>query len=166
MSVPPKITGFARATIFCRDLDKSLALYRDVLGLAVVEDKTLDGPAIGRMVGLETCRLRIVHLRAGARDRSMIGLYSIQEPALPETQPAAQGRLHLGQTAIVLESDGADVLAKLLADSGYSFLTQPTAYEIKAGGPLHLPGTITEMIFYDPDGVLVSVMGFRPQETS
>ena len=162
MSNSGAITSFARTTIFCREIEKSLALYRDLLGLAVVEDKTLAGPAIGRMVGLDTCRLRIVHLRAGERDTSLIGLYNVSEPALPQSQRPVVGQLHLGQTAIVLQSSDADVLAGRLADAGYSFLTQPTTYEIKAGGPSGVPGTITEMIFYDPDGVLISIMGFQP----
>lgn len=166
MSPSEKITAFARTAIFCRDIDKSLALYRDLLGLTIVDDKTLAGPAIGRMVGLETCRLRIVHLRAGEYDGSLNGLYSVTEAELPQTQPPTKGQLHLGQTAIVLHSDDAAVLAERLAVAGYYFLAQPKAYETHAGGPTGMPGTITEMIFYDPDGVLVSVMGFRPNAMS
>lgn len=157
-----RITGLARTTIFCRDIEKSLRLYRDILGLHLVADKTLDGAAIGRMIGLESCRLRIVHLQAGDVTGALIGLYGVLEPEIPVTYMAPEGQLHRGQVAIVLQSGAPDDIARDLTTNGYSFLTQPVAYPTKSVGPSGVPGTITEMIFYDPDGVLVSIMGFRP----
>lgn len=157
----PRISGIARTTIFCRDLDKSLALYRDVLGLQMVEDKTLNGAAIGRLIGLDTCRLRIVHLRAEGQSSPLIGLYAVLDPVLPETTPAGPG-LHRGNVAIVLHSSEPEAIARDLRAGGYAFLTPPTEYEIKTAGAAGGPGIVTEMIFTDPDGVLVSIMGFRP----
>lgn len=157
-----RISGFARTTIFCRDIERSLKLYRDLLGLQVIEDKTLSGPAIGRLIGLETCRLRIVHLRPAGSTGTLIGLYGVLEPVLPATPLRNQGGLMRGATALVLQSDAVEEIGKELAADGYTFLTKPTGYETKTGGPSGASGTFTEMIFYDPDGVLVSIMGFRP----
>ena len=52
----------------------------------------------------------------------------------------------------------ADLEAK-----GYDFLTPPTKYTKEEDSEYMKAGTYTEMIFYDPDGVLVSVMGFEPK---
>lgn len=53
---------FSRTTLFCRDIEKSLQLYRDTLGLHVIDDKALEGPAAGALLGLGPCTLRIVLL--------------------------------------------------------------------------------------------------------
>ena len=45
-----------------RDIEAALRVYRDALGLVVVEDKALAGVGIARMVGLAEAALRIVHL--------------------------------------------------------------------------------------------------------
>ncbi len=156
-----RISSFARTTIFCRDIEKSLVLYRDTLGLRVVDDKTLNGPAIGRMIGLESCRLRIIHLQVGEGQGPFIGLYGVLEPDL-STAPLPDKGLHRGNVAIVLHSDAPEEIAREVSARGYTFLTPPTDYPTKTGGASRVPGTITEMIFYDPDGVLVSIIGFRP----
>ena len=54
--------GFARVSIFCRHLERSLAFYRDLLGMVAVEDKVIEGPAAGALLQLPACRMRIVLL--------------------------------------------------------------------------------------------------------
>ena len=39
-----------RMTIFNRDMEASLALYRDILGFTVIEDKLISGPGNGSAV--------------------------------------------------------------------------------------------------------------------
>ena len=79
-----------RVTLWVRDIEAALRVYRDALGLVVVEDKALAGPSIARMVGLEQASLRIVHLAAPGMDHGWVGLYAISDtqptalPALPQ----------------------------------------------------------------------------------
>lgn len=52
---------FMRTTVFCRNTEKSLALYRDLFGFSIVEDKTISGSAAAGLVGLlKQGALRIV----------------------------------------------------------------------------------------------------------
>ena len=74
--------GFGRVSIFCRDMAGSLAFYRDRLGLAVVEDKTIEGAAAGALLQLPPCRMRIVLLAPEADASVMLGLFEIG--GLPE----------------------------------------------------------------------------------
>lgn len=51
-----------RVTIWSRDIKRSLALYRGLPGLEIVEDKTLASPAILGMAGYQDGRMRMAHL--------------------------------------------------------------------------------------------------------
>lgn len=148
-----------RTTIFCRDIEKSLALYRDVLKLRVVDDKTIKGLAMARMIGLDDCTMRIVHLQSGEFDHGLIGLYHVVEPRLPEAPRPSPLRLHYGHIAVVLYTRDAAGIARDARAAGFPFLTPPTDYVKATDSPMMPAGTYTEMLFTDPDGLLISVTG-------
>ena len=152
-----------RATIFCRDIEKSLALYRDILGFSVAEEKTVSGPAMAKMIGLDDCSMHICHLQAQNSEDGLIGLYEITADDVPETNPPPPGKIHRGQVAVVVNTDQPDAIYADLETAGYPFLTPPTKYVKEEDAAYMKAGTYTEMIFYDPDGVLVSVMGYEPK---
>lgn len=154
-----RTTPVKRTTVFCRDIEKSLALYRDILRLSIAEDKTITGPAMGRMIGLADCKMRIVHLQSEHSDHGLIGLYAVLEPRLPEAPRPPTDRLHFGQVAVVLFTYEPDVIYNDLRTAGYTFLTPPTKYVKATDGPMMKAGTYTEMLFFDPDGLLVSITG-------
>ncbi len=152
-----------RATIFCRDIEKSLALYRDILGFTVAEDKTVAGPAMAKMISLDDCSMHICHLQARNSEDGLIGLYEITADDVPETTPPPPGIIHRGQVAVVVSTDEPDAIYADVEAAGYPFLTPPTKYVKEEDSEYMKAGTYTEMIFYDPDGVLVSVLGYEPK---
>ncbi len=147
-----------RVTLWVRNLERSLALYRDVLGLAVLEEKQLQGAAIAKMVGLEEASLRIVHLGRPGEPHGWIGLYEIRDTVprpMGETGAPRQFPLY-GQATLVFETSRvAEFAAKVGALDGVTIMAGPTAYA-RADGTFH------ELIFLDPDGIPVSLMGFTP----
>lgn len=157
-----------RVTIWVRDIERSLALYRDLLGLEIVEDKTLSGPAIMGMVGYQDGRMRMVHLAPAGADYGWIGLYALQgaQPAPDSLPPPRKDRLSYGQAAIVLTTSQIDAIAHDLEEQGYEFLLRPQGYVKPTDSPKMPAGRYTEMIFLDPDGVPVSVMGYEPMTSS
>ena len=58
------VLGVHHAGVTVADLERSLALYRDLLGLEVVLAYDRTEPDIGRIVGYPDCRIRIAFLRA------------------------------------------------------------------------------------------------------
>lgn len=153
--------GFERLTIFCRDLDASLGFYRDILGLVPVEQKVIDGAAAGGLLQLPPCRIRIALLAPSAETDAVVGLFEISQVelgrvALPEGRPAH------GQTALVLSTDIFDIVQAKLEAANVRFLTPPLRYPKRQASERSPAGIYREMIFYDPDGLLVSVMQIDP----
>lgn len=153
-----------RVTIWVRDIERSLALYRDLLGLGVIEDKTLAGQAIAGMVGYQDATLRMVHLAPPGAEYGWVGLYALQD-AKPPTEPVPpprEDRLSPGQAAVVLTTSQIDAIARDLDAQGYRFLLRPQGYVKPTDSPKMPAGRYTEMIFFDPDGIPVSIMGYEP----
>lgn len=147
----------ARATIFCRNLDASLAFYRDVIGLFVVEEKTIEGAAAGALLQLPPCRLRIALLAPSPAADIVLGLFEIGNVAIEGLTPPA-GRPAYGQTAVVLQTDAFDTIQTRAEAAQACFLTPPLVYPKRQASERSPAGLYREMILYDPDQVLISVM--------
>lgn len=152
---------FERFTLFCRDLTASLHFYRDLLGLVVVEEKTIEGAAAGGLLQLPPCRMQIALLAAAADTPVIIGLFQISDTPMAALDGAI-GPPAFGQTALVLSTDDFDALHAALANAGTRFLTPPVRYPKRQASPRSPAGIYREMIACDPDGVLVSIMQIDP----
>lgn len=154
-----------RVTLWVRNLERSLAVYRDALGLEVLEQKDLRGPAIANLVGLEQARMRIAHLGPAGATFGWVGLYEVSETA---PQPLAElgsppGFPAYGQSTIVFETASMSTLVERLQRTpGVRFLTLPTEYVKRDATPAMPAGRYSEAIFYDPDHVPVSLLGYAP----
>ena len=56
----------SRITLFCRDLNRSLELYRDILGFEEVENKTIRSKAFNELMNIddEDCFVKISYLQS------------------------------------------------------------------------------------------------------
>jgi catechol 2,3-dioxygenase-like lactoylglutathione lyase family enzyme len=156
----PSIPELKRTTLWVRDIERSLAFYRDVIGLEVLERKELSGPAIASLVGFQDGRLRIAHLGRPGSTAGWIGLYELSEatPPVDSLPPPPKGRIAHGQAAVVFESAEVDEVVRRLVASGCRLLREPSRYPLPAQGTSP-PMALVEAIAFDPDDVLVSVMG-------
>lgn len=153
--------GFERLTIFCRDLDTSLGFYRDLLGLVVVEQKMIEGAAAGGLLQLPPCRIRIALLAPSSEADAVVGLFEISGTELDRVA-TPEGRPAHGQTALVLSTDSFDDVQAKLEAASVRFLTPPLRYPKRQASERSPAGIYREMIFYDPDGLLVSIMQIDP----
>lgn len=158
----PETSPVRRTTIFCRDMERSLGCYRDILKLEVIEDKRVSGPAIASMMGLADCTIRIVHLQSGRSPDGLVGLYGIEEgrPAeLPMVTPAS---IMLGQVVVVFYTSALARIHREVVAAGLSIMTEPREY-VKTEPSAYTPvGTYAEMIFFDPDGVAINIVQHTP----
>lgn len=157
------VSAVKRVSIFCRDLDRSLAFYRDLLGMKQIEDKTVSGAAVGKLVNLPAATMRIVYLQADPRfDAGLIGLFAVLEPKLPDAPRPTQGQIHAGQMSFVFGTEHGDEIHAALVKSGATFLTPPMPYTKPKDDAYMKAGIYTEMIVYDPDGHMVSILAYKP----
>jgi catechol 2,3-dioxygenase-like lactoylglutathione lyase family enzyme len=154
------IPELKRATIWVRNLERSIDFYTQVIGLEILERKELSGPAIAGIIGYRDGRLRIAHLgRPGSR-AGWIGLYELTaaDPPVESLSAPPANRVAYGQAAVVFESDDIEAVTQRLSDSGCRLLKPPSRYPLRMPGAA-VPVTLIEAIAFDPDGVMVSVMG-------
>jgi len=133
------ITGFNHMALSVSRLERSVAFYRDLLGLELV--RILECPPRTRLdevVGLPGCTARIAHLRKGG---AMLELFEYQDPrgqAIPaDRRQADLGWIHLGFTSTDVRADHEKLRAQ-----GVRFVRAPLEFR---------PG-VWICYFYGPDG--------------
>lgn len=151
-----------RTTIWVRNLEQSLSFYCEVVGLEVLERKEFSGPALTRLVGYDDGRLRIAHVGAPKATQGLIGLYELTRstPDAEVLMPPPASRVAWGQTALVFECADIDAVLARVRAADCRLMREPGEYVVppRAGAPaLHL----VEALVFDPDDVVVSLMGAR-----
>ncbi len=154
--------NLARATFFCKDIDASLHLYQDRLGLVTIDDKTLSGPGAGGLLGLGSCTLRIVLLANDINSQPIVALMAISEADIPK-MPAPPEGIAAGQAATVFQTTKFDEIRAQLESDGVKFLCAPVEYPKPTSSPGSPAGLYKEMIFFDPDNHLISLLQIIPK---
>ncbi len=139
---------FRRTTLVVRDIERSLALYRDALGLRVIYDQALAPDAEGRPTA------RLVLLRANDDYIGWLGLYQrFTDPTMP---PPKRERPLAGQPILVFNAaDLGERFARIRAVPGVTVVTEPERRRYPRGD-----GSEIEVLFsaiHDPDGFFVEI---------
>jgi catechol 2,3-dioxygenase-like lactoylglutathione lyase family enzyme len=148
------LAPMARATIFVRDIEKSLALYRDLLGLKPMFDNTWKGKGINAIMGTEDKVLRATVLMAGDSIQGNLGIYQLSNEKGTPPPPARGTDTRIGDVAVVFPTNDIWNLTRKIQDAGYEMISPPVTlierpeYEVQP----------VEMMFRDPDGVLVNLV--------
>ena len=158
-----KTTPVSRITLFCRDLEKSLALYRDILGFEEVENKTIQTKAFNELMNIsdENCFARISYLQSERSDHGLIALFEINSSELDKNQSIQATQIQYGQSVIVLSTKDHKKIYRELKKKDYTFLVEPTEYEKSEDSDYLKAGLYKEMSFYDPDGFLINLIEFN-----
>jgi len=149
-------TDVRRATIIVRDMDASLKLYRDVIGMQVNYDTIVTTGGVALPAGVPGSKTRLVLLNANDPWVGWVGLMQWIDPPLPDPGPYPQ-RMGPGGVVLVLNTD--DVAGRCNAAKavpGVRLTSEPRLQEYpgRNGGP-----TIRVMgcNFFDPDGILIEM---------
>ena len=146
-----------RQTLVVRDIEKSLALYRDAIGMEVIYDQVIKRP----MSGSDREQvLRLIFLKASNQYTGVLGLvdYEYGYPDHPvHTKPIRLEGFTPGNSILVFNSNELSESWPLIEKSpGVKIITKPklTTYPGYGG-----EGIIRVMVskFYDPDGFLVEM---------
>jgi len=132
------------------DLERSVAFYRDLLGLEVIAEQEKQGGYLAAIVGYPDAHVRMAHLRAPVGEH-VVELFQYLTPAggAPEIEPKNVGTAHLCLLTDDLHGD-----YERLAAAGVPFVSPPVEVDtgINTGG--------YALYLRDPDGIVVEL--FQP----
>ncbi len=130
------------------DMERSLAFYRDLLGLKEVERHRLEGEGISRMAGKDSVTMEVVRLVAPETEGIEIDLQQYLEP---------DGKVSNGKLGDVGHSHicfGVPNMAEAFADltsQGVKFVSEPVSFD--------LGWAVVHVVFFeDPDGYVLELM--------
>lgn len=144
--------------IVTRDMARSVAFYRDLLGFEQTFEATLEGEWIERVTGLSGARAHCVFLQLPDVDVRLELLQYLAPPGeefAENAQPNTIGLRHLA-----FETSDLDVLSKRLHKAGTTFVSAPVEVPFPVG-PQQLKKRLC--YFRDPDGVLLELAEYSPR---
>lgn len=143
-----------RTTLIVRDAARSLAFYRDVLGLAVWYDDEVVLGGRGLAAGRAGDRTRLVIMRAADPVVGMIGLLEFTQPRLPEP-PAERRSLGIGDVVFVMQTDDLAGVHRRLVAAGARIHAEPHDFSVRGadGAVVHMQS----LSFWDPDGYFFEI---------
>lgn len=155
-----RISPMVRSALFVSDLEVSTLFYQDILGL----DETwyagdlTDGNAheLLGMPASTVTRARI--LKAPGPAWGMVGLFEVRDPA-PRAVQRDTDSINLGETCLVFYCADLDPVVERLTAGGHQILCTPVRLRI---GDTERQ---REMCFRDPDGVLINLIEWDPDES-
>lgn len=151
-----QLTPMLRASIFVHDLDESLKLYRDILGLTVRLARTLEGEPVNKILGTSGKTVRLAILQSGNTLTGNVGLFSYDEGTQP---PRAGTSVTTGNVAFVFVTNDIQGIFERVSAAGYQVVSPPSVLF-----PSDDPAKESlEMLFFDRDGVGVNLIQ-RPGE--
>ncbi len=134
------------------DLERSIAFYRDTLGLRFEGELTMEGEATDRLFGREGVRARVAYLKGSESLLSppveLIQFLSHQ----PEQQPTDLFRTSVSEICFATE-DIWEEYRRLLA-LGVEFLSEPQLFDFRKDGF----GQSLAVYFKDPDGIILELI--------
>lgn len=140
--------------ISVKDMERSLAFYRDALGLTMFQDEIISGPDLDRALMETGARLRMVVVSDEAGN--MIELLGWESPPVRERPPEHLKFSSTGLVEVCLIVSDLDSVEKNLARKGFSFRTPPWLFSNVLDNT-GIPDTKVTHV-EDPDGVQVELV--------
>jgi len=156
-AIPPIVDGFKltpvmRTSFIVRDLDESLKLYRDILGLRPWFEGVLVGEALDMLVGNQGRSLRNVILQSGQVVVGNIGLFQYLEDKTPA--PSILPELRTGDVAVIFYTNDIFGIYDAVEEAGYTVISRPVVLYPREGQATQN----VEMIFFDADGIAINLI--------
>ena len=143
-----------RTTLIVRDVARSMAFYRDVLGLTVWYDDEIVLGGITLAAGQRGDRTRLVIMKSEDPFIGMIGLLQFTEPPLPAPD-AERTRLGIGDVVFVMQTDDVDEVHGRLLTAGARVHAAPHEFRVRDAGGAEV--AMTTLSFWDPDGYFFEI---------
>ena len=147
-----RLTPMLRASVFVRDIDESLKLYRDILGLKPRIERVLEGDEVNAVLGTRGKTVRVAILQSGDTLVGNVGLFSFVCDTSPPPEPRSEVRT--GDTAFIFITTDIRGLFQQVRDAGYAIVSPPM---VLFPDP-EAEEQDQEMLFFDADGVGINLI--------
>ncbi|MCI5774239.1 MAG: VOC family protein [Erysipelotrichaceae bacterium] len=130
------------------DMEQSIAFYRDILGLKLVERMIMDGENTDLLFAKKNMRAELAYLNAGDDKNPPIELICFMD------DPVEKRQANLHETSIsevCFYTDDIDKEYARLKSLGVEFISSPQTFE--------LGHTKSKAVYFkDPDGIILELM--------
>lgn len=149
-------TDIRRVTLIVRNIENSLKLYRDVMGMKVNYDSVLPMSGVALPAGEPGAQARLVLLNSNDPYIGWIGLMEWLSPRLRDPGPYPK-RMGIGGVVIVTNTD--DIATRCAAAANVPGVTVTAQVRDQAypGRNGDLPIRVRGCNFFDPDGTLIEL---------
>jgi len=139
-----QVRGVYHTSFTVSDIDRSVAFYRDILGMELLEQGEASGQTVETILGMPGARLKIAFLKAGDQ---MLELF---EYLSPKGKPYDRRSCDVGPCHVAFFVADINEAYKTLSAKGVPFKSAPQAVEM--GGETHWACYMT-----DPDGITLEL---------
>jgi catechol 2,3-dioxygenase-like lactoylglutathione lyase family enzyme len=140
-----------RTTLIVRSIERSVAFYRDVLGLAVWYDDEVVLSGVGLAAGAKGDRTHLVILKAEDPIIGMIGLLEFTSPRLPER--ATRSRLGVGDIVFVMQGRDVEAVHRRAVAFGARIHAAPHHFAVRGAAGNMI--SMTSLSLWDPDDFFI-----------
>lgn len=144
-------TMVKRTTLIVRDVERSRAFYRDVLGMRTWYDDRITLSGVGLAAGKKGDQTHLVIMEASDPVVAKIGLLQFTSPAMPP--PPRRERLGIGDIVFVMQGDDAEGVHRRALTFGARVHAAPHRYEVRGADGTQL--VMTSVSLWDPDDYFI-----------
>ncbi|MDX2143866.1 MAG: VOC family protein [Rhodospirillaceae bacterium] len=155
--VPPGfiLSPLSRATIFVRDQEESLKLYRDILGLRVRADREFNDARFNQILGTQGLTIKVKILQSGDVVYGNVGLFQLVGDDRTKVPAPLQAATSVtGDAAVVFNTTDIRGINDKVKAAGYTVIAEPM---VLFPNP-EMEVEPLEMLFRDRDGILVNLI--------
>lgn len=150
-----RLTSVAHTGFTVKDLDRSIAFYRDLLGMQLIHQRDTTEPYVSQVTGFPEARLKIAHLKLGPDDPHTLELLQyVSHPG----EPTDRATNRPGNGHLALRVDDIHAWHKRLSEAGVEFRSTapvPVTTGINMGS--------YAIYLRDPDGFTIELVQPAPQ---
>lgn len=150
-------TDVRRISMIVRDMEASLAFYRDVLGLEVNYDTVVELSGTNLPVGSPGTKARLVLLNGNDPYIGWVGLLHPFDPPLEGTEEPYPTRLAPGTAFMVVNTDDAEAACEAATTIEGVTMTGPTRLQVYPGRDGRPDINVRGCNVFDPNGVAVEI---------
>ncbi|MDB1145352.1 MAG: VOC family protein [Alcaligenaceae bacterium] len=146
------IGGVLHIGLTVSDLERSVAFYRDVLGLTYQGDMKMKGEATDRLFRMKNCEAHIAYLNG---DETLISpSIELIQFVSHEVQPVVSDLQKTSISEVCFEVKDMEATYQRLLDLGVEFLSPPQLFDFSEDGF----GKSKAVYFKDPDGIILELI--------